>query len=119
MLVWLSEKNREHPLRRYLPESQGTPEAGVFFSGFKSRFRQYDSVYSPGIDIPTMHVLGERDTIVTVEQSWSLVTVSRRAFAVKHPGGHDVPCLDKDRERISRFLQDYVGEYSSEASRRA
>ena len=69
----LSEKNKDHPLRRHLPKSQGPANGGIFFSGFKPRFQQYDSVYAPGIDPPTMHVMGEQDTAVTVARSESLV----------------------------------------------
>jgi hypothetical protein len=53
----LSEKNKDHPLRRLLPDYQGTPNSCIFFSGFKARFEQYDEIYAPSIEVPTMHVL--------------------------------------------------------------
>lgn len=102
----LSEKNKDHPLRRYLPNSQGTPNAGIFFSGFKPRFQQYDSIYTPGIETPTMHVMGEQDTAVTIERSESLVEVFRQAKVLKHAGGHDVPKSGKDSESIIQFLRE-------------
>lgn len=102
----LSEKNKDHPLRHHLPKNQGTPNAGVFFSGFKSRFHQYDSIYAPGIETATLHVMGEHDTAVTVERSQSLVELCRRAKVLKHAGGHDVPKGDEDGEKIIQFLRD-------------
>lgn len=105
----LEEKNMEHTLRRYLPEGQGPAHAGVFFSGFKPRFQQYDSIYSQGIETPTLHIMGEQDTAVTIERSQSLVEACRRANVLKHTGGHDIPKFDEARERIVDFLRENLG----------
>ena len=104
----LSQKNRDHPLRQLLPKAQGLPNAGIFFSGFKARFEEYDEVYAPGIEIPTMHVMGELDETVTVERSMTLVSVCKHASVLRHGGGHDLPRTDEDRERIVQFLLDNV-----------
>jgi predicted esterase len=104
----LSEKNKDHPLRRNLPKRQGTPNAGVFFSGFKPRFHQYDSIYSHGIETPTLHVMGEEDTAVSIERSQSLVDLCRQAQVLKHAGGHDIPKRNEDRERIIQFLRGHA-----------
>ncbi|KAK3077765.1 hypothetical protein LTS18_009370, partial [Coniosporium uncinatum] len=65
LIALLSDKNKEHPLRKLLGTRQGSPMAGVFFSGFKARFSQYDSIYEPGIGVPTLHVMGENDQLVS------------------------------------------------------
>jgi predicted esterase len=105
----LSEKNKHHPLRKHLPKSQGPANAGIFFSGFRSRFQQYDSIYAPEIETPTMHIMGEQDTAVTVARSESLITVFQRAKVLKYAGGHDIPKSDKDRDIIIQFLRETVG----------
>jgi pimeloyl-ACP methyl ester carboxylesterase len=102
----LSEKSKSHPLRRCLPKSQGTPKAGIFFSGFKPRFRQYDDIYTAGIETPTLHIMGEQDTAVTIERSEALVEVCRRATVLKHGGGHDIPKGYEDQRRIIQFLRE-------------
>ena len=99
----------EHPLRGYLPEGQGPVHVGLFFSGFKPRFQQYDSIYSQGIETPTLHIMGEQDTAVTIERSQSLVQVCRWAKVLKHIGGHDIPKSDEARERIVEFLRENLG----------
>jgi hypothetical protein len=105
----LGEKNREHPMRTHFPKEQGTPAAGIFFSGFKARFEQYDSIYAPGIEIPTMHVMGDKDTAVSMERSVQLVRVCRDAKVLKHSGGHDIPKSEGDREMIINFLRESIG----------
>jgi predicted esterase len=105
----LLEKNKHHPLRKHLPKSQGPANAGIFFSGFRSQFQQYDSIYAPEIETPTMHIMGEQDTAVTVARSESLITVFQRAKVLKHAGGHDIPKSDKDRDIIIQFLRETVG----------
>jgi predicted esterase len=105
----LGEKNREHPMRIHFPKEQGTPAAGIFFSGFKARFEQYDSFYAPGIEIPTMHVMGDKDAAVNLTRSEELASVCRGAKMLKHSGGHDIPKSETDRETILNFLRENLG----------
>lgn len=104
----LAEENADHPLRGYLPECQGPFAAGIFFSGFKARFEQYDQIYAPGIDIPTMHVMGELDDTVAVERSLTLAGVCQKARVLKHGGGHDLPKKNEDRESVVQFLLEHT-----------
>jgi predicted esterase len=105
LVTFLGEKNTGHPLRGYLPQEQGTPAAGIFFSGFKARFGQYDSIYTPGIDVPTMHVMGVKDDAVDLIRSEALVAICKNPEILKHPGGHDIPKAEADREKIVHFLK--------------
>jgi hypothetical protein len=111
----LGEKNREHPMRIHFPKEQGTPAAGIFFSGFKARFEQYDSIYAPGIEIPTMHVMGDKDTAVDLTRSEEFASVCRGAKVLKHSGGHDVPKSETDREMILNFLRENLGEKNKQS----
>jgi predicted esterase len=102
----------EHPLRQHL--GVGTevtvPKAGVIFSGFRARFPQYDSLYETmGIEVPTLHVIGEKDEAVRGERSQQLIEVCSEAETLGHPGGHDIPKSPADQQRIAEFLRRYVG----------
>lgn len=66
LVALLGENSKHHLYRPLLPQNQGPPAAGIFFSGFKSRFQQYDEIYARGITGPTMHVMGEKDAAVSV-----------------------------------------------------
>ncbi|KAJ4353945.1 uncharacterized protein N0V89_005677 [Didymosphaeria variabile] len=104
-----------HPLRRHLQPSHNadsvsltTPLAGIIFSGFRARFPQYDAMYEPGIDVPTLHVLGEQDPLVRSERSEALLRVCKSGERVIHPGGHDIPKGEADVARIVEFTREHV-----------
>jgi len=105
LIALLSDKNVEHPLRKLLGSKQGSPMAGMFFSGFKARFAQYDSIYEPGISVPTLHVMGENDQLVSRLRSESLLQVCEGARLFEHAGGHDIPKSEEDREHCVQFLR--------------
>ncbi|KAE8448277.1 hypothetical protein EG329_009708 [Mollisiaceae sp. DMI_Dod_QoI] len=106
LMALLHEKQRDHPFRKYLPKQQGLPRAGLFFSGFKARFSQYDSVYEHGIEVPTLHIMGEQDAIVTNERSETLKSVCRDGKTLKHDGGHNIPESEEDQAAIISFLRE-------------
>jgi pimeloyl-ACP methyl ester carboxylesterase len=110
LVALLGEGNRSHPFRKFLPQNQGTPAAGIFFSGFKARFAQYDAVYAPGIESPTMHVMGEKDDFVSIKRSEELMGVCRNPVVLTHLGGHDIPKLEPDQDDIVKFLRDNLRE---------
>lgn len=105
LVALLGEKNAGHPLRAYFPQKQGAPAAGIFFAGFKARFGQYNSIYAPGINVPTMHVMGVKDDAVDLIRGEALVAICKNPNIVKHPGGHDIPKAEADREKIVHFLK--------------
>jgi len=104
----LSPQLKDHPLRKHLPSNQGPPSAGVFVSGFKARFPQYDSIYAPGIDVPTLHIMGEKDDAVSPERSGALMKVCRNASVLRHSGGHEIPSSEEDQAVIVKFLRQNV-----------
>jgi predicted esterase len=115
LVALLSEQSRGHELRSRLPHSQGTPSAGIFFSGFRARFPQYDGVYVHGIQVPTLHVLGRKDVIVSTERSESLMEVCQEPGLLKHTGGHDIPSSEEDEQVIIQFLLDNVRQKREES----
>lgn len=112
----LQEKIANHPLRKHMPQQLATPMAGVIFSGFRARFQQYDSLYDAGIDMPVLHVIGEKDPLVRSERSEALIKVCQRSEFLKHAGGHDIPKSDEDQARILKFLRTNVPSNGSQAS---
>ena len=108
LMALLSNPQKDNPLRSRLPSTQGVPRAGVFISGFKARFPQYDSAYASGIDVPTLHIIGERDTAVTPERSQTLLEICRNPTVLRHAGGHDVPSSEEHEKMIVDFLHQNV-----------
>ena len=112
MLVALlsSQSLSKHPLRQHLPTNVPRVGAGIFFSGFKARFAQYDGIYEPGIEVPTLHVMGERDQSVTVERSEVLLKCcqERTRRVLRHKGGHDIPKEEVDQDVIVEFVRENV-----------
>lgn len=102
----LSEQLKGHPLRKHLPTSQGPPSAGIFVSGFKARFSQYDSIYAPSIDTPTLHIIGEKDDAVSPERSEALMKVCRDPIVLRHAGGHTIPSSAEHQATIVKFLRE-------------
>ena len=94
-----------HPLRQRLPALQGLPLAGIFFSGFKARFPQYDSIYEYRIKVPTLHILGKEDKIVDHERSEGLINVCENALMLPHKGGHEIPDGEEELEKIVEFVR--------------
>jgi poly(3-hydroxyalkanoate) synthetase len=77
----------------------------MFFSGFRARFKQYDSVYDPGIQVPTLHILGNKENIVDLERSQSLIKVCHNPQILVHLAGHEIPDKEDDQQVIVDFLQ--------------
>jgi dienelactone hydrolase len=104
----LSPGLKDHPLRKHLPSSQGSPSAGIFVSGFKARFPQYDGIYTEGINIPTLTIIGEKDDAVSAERSEALMKVYRDPSILRHAGGHEIPNSAEHQATIITFLRENV-----------
>jgi pimeloyl-ACP methyl ester carboxylesterase len=104
----LSDQLKDHPLRKHLPSSQGSPSAGIFVSGFRARFPQYDSLYAKGIDVPTLSIIGEKDDAVSPEKSEALMELCRNPSVLRHAGGHEIPSSAEHQATIIDFLRENV-----------
>jgi pimeloyl-ACP methyl ester carboxylesterase len=111
----LSDQLKDHPLRKHLPSNQGSPSAGVFVSGFRARFSQYDSIYAKGIDVPTLSIIGEKDDAVTPERSEALMEVCRNPSVLRHSGGHEIPSSAEHQATIITFLREQVNSKNRES----
>ena len=110
----LSKQLKDHPLRKHLPTGQGPPSAGIFVSGFRARYSQYDSIYTLGIDVPTLHIIGEKDDAVSPKRSEALMKLCRDPIVLRHAGGHEIPSSAEHQATIVKFLLDNVRSESKE-----
>jgi len=65
----------------------------IFFSGFRLKPAKFDHWYEPKIDLPTLHVIGELDTVVEESRCIRLYDSCEddKKQMLKHQGGHYVP----------------------------
>ncbi|KAM3424649.1 hypothetical protein BST61_g6637 [Cercospora zeina] len=101
-------EDQRHPLLKLLGLKQdpGRLKAGIIFSGFRARFRQYDDIYEPeGIGIPMLHVLGDKDPLVGSERSEALLRICERGEVLRFEGGHDIPKSEEDLKTIVNFVK--------------
>jgi pimeloyl-ACP methyl ester carboxylesterase len=104
----LSNQLKDHPFRKHLPLDIGSPSAGVFVSGFRARFPQYASIYAEGINLPTLHIIGDKDDAVAPEKSEALIRVCQDPSVLRHAGGHEIPSSSEHQAAIVNFLRENV-----------
>lgn len=63
----------------------------IIYSGFKFDNPSVQHYYEKRITLPTLHVMGELDTLVSNERSQALADLCDDATVLKHPGGHYCP----------------------------
>lgn len=63
----------------------------IIYSGFKFEHPSVQHYYEKKINIPTLHVMGELDTLVSNERSQELADIFEGSVVLKHPGGHYCP----------------------------
>ncbi|ODV72793.1 alpha/beta hydrolase [Cyberlindnera jadinii NRRL Y-1542] len=75
--------------KEFLPHLQWA----IYFSGFKLMPERFQEHYEPKISLPTLHVLGELDTVVEESRSIKLYDSCHEdhRHLLKHQGGHFVP----------------------------
>ncbi|CAO3628918.1 unnamed protein product [Cunninghamella blakesleeana] len=83
----------------------------IFVSGFIPHQQQaaFQSLFNPSIknEIPTLHIIGELDTVVSPEDSMNLTTCFVHPAIFKHPGGHFVPSSDTAQKKLEAFLHPF------------
>ncbi|KAG0676378.1 hypothetical protein C6P40_001971 [Pichia californica] len=68
-----------------------TLKFAIIYSGFKFENPSVQHYYEKKITVPTLHVMGELDTLVSNERSQALADICEDATVLKHPGGHYCP----------------------------
>lgn len=70
---------------------QGPLKFAIFYSGFRAADERCAPFFDPPIITPTLHVLGQVDTVVEEPRARQLLAVCRDGAVVIHPGGHFLP----------------------------
>ncbi|XP_005096416.1 esterase OVCA2 [Aplysia californica] len=78
----------------------------VLIAGFKSRSTAHDVHYSGRSEIPSLHVYGETDQIISESMSEELLQYFRDPTILRHPGGHFVPAASAQKKGYMGFLND-------------
>ncbi|KAF2216905.1 hypothetical protein CERZMDRAFT_92977 [Cercospora zeae-maydis SCOH1-5] len=115
-------EDQRHPLLKLLGLKQDPArlKAGIIFSGFRARFRQYDDIYEPeGIGVPMLHVLGNKDPLVERERGEALLRTCERGEVLRFEGGHDIPKSEEDLRTIVNFVKRSLEEGEVESSEMA
>jgi ribosome-binding ATPase YchF (GTP1/OBG family) len=60
------------------------------------------------LDIPSLHIWGETDRLVTPEQSKANLRYYRHYVSISHPGGHHVPMQAQYRKAIMDFVASHL-----------
>ncbi|CAK1543803.1 unnamed protein product [Leptosia nina] len=87
----------------YLPY---TFKFAIFASGFRSGSLVHKGFYDEDIDLPSLHVYGESDSIIPKEMSESLINLFVRPIVAEHSGGHYVACSGSIKDAYLDFLHD-------------
>ncbi|CAL1527312.1 unnamed protein product [Lymnaea stagnalis] len=82
----------------------------VLIAGFKSRSSNHEIYYPKDvcIPIPTLHVYGDGDQIVSAEMSEELLQYFEDPKCLTHPGGHFVPASGSQKKTYLEFFTEMV-----------
>ncbi|XP_059054624.1 esterase AGAP003155 [Achroia grisella] len=87
----------------YLPF---TFKFAIFASGFRSGSLVHKGFYDEDINLPSLHVYGESDSIIPKEMSESLISLFLQPVVAEHSGGHYVACSGSIKDAYLDFLHD-------------
>ncbi|XP_047532083.1 esterase CG5412 [Vanessa atalanta] len=87
----------------YLPY---TFKFAIFASGFRSGSLVHKGFYDEDINLHSLHVYGESDSIIPKEMSESLINLFVKSVVIEHAGGHYVACSGSIKDAYLDFLHD-------------
>ncbi|CAH2040166.1 unnamed protein product, partial [Iphiclides podalirius] len=87
----------------YLPY---TFQFAIFASGFRSGSLVHKGFYDEDINLPSLHVYGESDSIIPKEMSESLINLFNKPVVAEHSGGHYVACSGSIKDAYLDFLHE-------------
>lgn len=81
----------------------------IIYSGFFAIDSTCNVFFEPKIKTPTMHFLGQLDSVVDESRSRLLVEACVNSEVVVHVGGHFVPSQRANMDALAAFIRRYVG----------
>lgn len=79
----------------------------VCLSGFRLDKKCYEAFYSPNIETPIFHAIGELDSMISSAQTKALMLCCKRPWLFEFFGGHYVP-QSKDFFDLSQSLASFL-----------
>lgn len=79
----------------------------VCLSGFRLGNKCYETFYSPNIETPIFHTIGELDSMISSTQTENLMRCCKRSWLFKFFGGHYVP-QSKEFLEFSQSLASFL-----------
>lgn len=87
---------------------QGPLDFSIFFSGNKGTAEYYHGFYEPQMTTPSIHVLGEFDTVIPRYISYGLINSCLNPIVVDHVGVHYVPRDPAVIDKISQGIREIL-----------
>uniref|UniRef100_A0A5S6Q8S7 FSH1 domain-containing protein n=1 Tax=Trichuris muris TaxID=70415 RepID=A0A5S6Q8S7_TRIMR len=82
----------------------------VLFSGFPSRSSKHEFLDGRLLETPSLHVVGETDSVIPKEMSLQLARMFSDPTIVYHQGGHYVPSAPAIANAVKAFLKKFLDE---------
>lgn len=103
-----------------LSDNLPAPLFTVIISGFLPRDETWaEGMHTAGLQLPTLHVIGEDDGIITPERSEALIKIcdAEQVQELRHPGGHYIPtCTGEVRGVVRDFFSERYNEILAPAA---
>ncbi|RWS02840.1 hypothetical protein B4U79_07091 [Dinothrombium tinctorium] len=80
----------------------------ILFAAFQSENTAHEKLYTQAIEIPTLFVIGQSDTVIPKELSEKLVSCFPYAEIIYHIGGHCVPSSSSNKKQFIDFLNKFI-----------
>jgi len=77
----------------------------VLFSGFKSQASPHDAHYQGQTEMPSLHMYGETDKVISEEQAQEILQYFKDPTVGRHPGGHFVPGSSAQKQIYVNFFE--------------
>jgi len=87
------------------------PSFAIIAAGFRSGSLAHLNYYEETISIPSLHIYGEKDEIITTDMSELLATTFEDPKIVTHPGGHYFAASSSQKNIYIEFFQDRLVDY--------
>jgi len=101
-LLWCLRRQQRH----------GSPgfRFAILVSAFKSRQSPHAPLYASALDIPTLHVMGETDQVISVAMSSALLPLCPDSTLSRHGGGHYLPGSADTARDVKAFLSRFTND---------
>ncbi|KAG6586664.1 Serine hydrolase (FSH1) [Phytophthora cinnamomi] len=65
------------------------------------------------VDVPSIHIMGETDAIVTMDRSQKLLELYNSPKVFVHPGGHYIPTSKEPKDALREFAKEMTAVYGA------